>query len=127
MDGGGRGRQRGDTELFQTPLKVGGAHVSALQRALDVLLEEPPVCLQDFCRFLVQWVLGVRLLGGGARVRGRSHTNMAEPLKPTTHFTLLALLTLGTGVELNNPFLPASHMTFSIQLEELTRNRYCRP
>lgn len=62
--GGRRGRQRWDTELFQTPLKVGGAHVSALQRALDVLLEEPPVCLQDFCRFLVQRVLGVWLLGG---------------------------------------------------------------
>lgn len=62
------GRQRWDTELFQTPLKVGGAHVSALQRALHVLLEEPPVCLQDFCRLLVQRVLGVRLLGG----RGKS-------------------------------------------------------
>lgn len=29
---------------------------------------------------------------------------MAEPLKPTTNFTLLALLTLGIGVELNDHF-----------------------
>lgn len=64
--GGGESR---DTELFKTPLKVGGAHVSAPQRAMDVLLKEPPVRLEDFCCLLVQRVLRVRLLHGGGRWR----------------------------------------------------------
>ena len=76
--GGGLGEfgEWSDAELFKTPLEVGGAHVSAPQRALDVLLEEPPVCLEDFCRLLVQRVLRVRLLQGGGwgRTRG-SHIN----------------------------------------------------
>lgn len=71
--GGGLGESGGswDAELFKTPLEVGGAHVSAPERAMDVLLEEPPVCLEDFCCLLVQRVLRVRLLegedGGGRR------------------------------------------------------------
>lgn len=59
---GCKGRRRG---LFETALEVGGAHVSAAQRALDVLLEEPPVGLQHLRRLLVQGVLGVGLLREG--------------------------------------------------------------
>lgn len=62
----------GNAELFKTPLEVGGAHVSAPQRAMDVLLKEPPVRLEDFCCLLVQRILRVRLLeGGGGGRRGR--------------------------------------------------------
>lgn len=54
-----------DAELFKTPLEVGGAHVTAPQRAMDVLLKQPPVRLKDFCCLLVQRILWVRLLQGG--------------------------------------------------------------
>lgn len=52
-------------ELFQTPLEADGADVAAAQRTVHVLLEEPPVVLQDLRRLLVQGVLGVGLLGEG--------------------------------------------------------------
>lgn len=52
----------GMPSLFETPLEVGGAHISAPQGALDVLLEESPVCLQNLCCLLVQRILRVRLL-----------------------------------------------------------------
>lgn len=61
--GGGRGG-RWDAWLFKTSLEVGGAHVATSQRAVDVLLKQPPVRLQDLRRLLVQRVLRVRLLGG---------------------------------------------------------------
>lgn len=63
------GGQSWDTELFKTPLEIGRAHVSAPQRALDVLLKEPSVCLEDFCCLLIQRILRVRLLQGGGRGR----------------------------------------------------------
>lgn len=37
---------------------------------MDVLLEEPPVRLEDFCRLLVQRVLRVGLLRGGGEGGG---------------------------------------------------------
>lgn len=58
-----------DAKLFKTPLKVGGANVAAPQRAMDVLLKEPPVRLEDLCCFLVQRILRVRLLLGGGGER----------------------------------------------------------
>lgn len=69
-----------DAELFKTPLEVGGAHVASSQRAKDVLLKEPPVRLQDFCRLLVQRVLRVRLLGGqeGRGGGGRRHMKLQD-------------------------------------------------
>lgn len=63
-EGGGVGGGSWDAELFKTPLKVGGAHVAAPQGAMDVLLKEPPVRLEDLCCLLVQWILRVRLLLG---------------------------------------------------------------
>lgn len=56
-------------ELFQTPLEVGGPHVSAAQRPLDVLLKQPPVRLQNLRSLFVQRVFGIWLLWG----RGRAH------------------------------------------------------
>lgn len=76
LGGGGGVEGGGWAELLQTPLEVGGAHVAALQRAVDVLLKEPPVRLQHLRRLLVQGVLGVRLLGGrreGGRGQHASH------------------------------------------------------
>lgn len=71
-----RGRGGGQSwELFKTPLEVGGAHVSTPQRAMDVLLKEPPVRLEDFCCLLVQRILRVRLLQGGGR---GSHVNTGQ-------------------------------------------------
>lgn len=63
----GAGQQE-EEELFKTPFEADGAHVAAAQGAVDVLLKEPPVVLQDLRRLLVQRVLGVGLLGEG---RGR--------------------------------------------------------
>lgn len=67
---GGEEGTEGGSELLQTSLKVGGADVAPPQGAVDVLLEEPPVCLQNLCCLLVQRVLRVWLLeGGGGRSR----------------------------------------------------------
>lgn len=57
------GGRRDRAGLLQTSLEVGGADVAASQRAVDVLLEEPPVRLQNLRCLLVQRVLRVRLLG----------------------------------------------------------------
>lgn len=43
VGGGSGGPGTGGGELLETPLKVGGADVAALQRARDVRLKEPPV------------------------------------------------------------------------------------
>lgn len=51
--------------LFQTPLKVGGTHVSASQGAMHILLKEATVGLQDLSSFFVQRVLRVWLLDFG--------------------------------------------------------------
>lgn len=72
MGRGGRSLEGGG-ELLQTSLEVGGADVAAPQGAMDVLLEEPPVRLQDLCCFLVQRILWVWLLEGG--VGGTSVSN----------------------------------------------------
>ena len=52
--GGGGGAGGGQQEqLFQTAFEADGAHVAAAQRAVDVLLKEPPVVLHDLGRLLV--------------------------------------------------------------------------
>lgn len=92
--GGGVGEfgESRDAELFKTPLEVGGAHVTAPQRAMDVLLEEPPVRLEDFCRLLVQRILGVRLLQGGGW--GRTCGGHINTCKCCTH---CVPVTVGAG------------------------------
>lgn len=61
--GGGHVCARSRSVLFEAALKVSGANVAAPHRALDVLLKQASVVLEDFGSLFVQGVFRVWLLG----------------------------------------------------------------